>query len=115
MKKSATVQEALQKACIYKKKPQIPKKIAEQFKGCTHCEIRAYHQRIRHKKKGGKTKKSRRVHGFIFIFLVLDSGDVIDRPVRILHKNNLTRRNFVTFAQKLTDNTDQVLLHALSN
>jgi hypothetical protein len=114
MPKQATVQEALKKACIYEKKPKIPPKVATEFKPWTHCEIRAYHQRIRCKKANGKPKRTRRVRGFLFIFLMHSSGDITGKPIRIIHKEGLTRREFVCYARKLTDNTNQSLLHVLA-
>ncbi|XLQ20684.1 MAG: hypothetical protein ACKUBY_02815 [Candidatus Moraniibacteriota bacterium] len=113
MKKRATVNVALQKAAIHRVKPEIPKELAQNFNQWTHCEIRSYHQRYMYKKSNGKSKRTRRVTGFIFIFLTNQSGDTHHKALRVIHKSNMTRRDFTSYAQGLTQNIGQSLFHAL--
>lgn len=115
MKKLATVNTALQKATAHKTRPEIPSSLTKNFGRWTHCEVRTYHQRPVYKTPKGKKKKSRRVTGFIFIFLTNGSGATTRKPIRIMRKSNMTRRNFADYARKLTGNIDQALFHALEN
>ncbi len=114
-KKLATVKIALQKATVYKLKPEIPVELAQNFKQWTHCEIHVYNQRAFRTKTNGKIVKSRRVSGFVFIFLTNQSDATTHKPIRIIHKSNMTRRDFTSYARGLTQNINQSLFHALIN
>ena len=68
-----------------------------------------------YKTPSGKLKKSRRVKGFIFIFLAnKKSGTTTRKPIRIMRKSNMTRRDFTRYAQGLTENLENSLFHALN-
>ncbi len=114
MKKHITVKVALARAQIYKKKPEIPAELMKYCDPWTHCEIRAYHQCKRRKQPRGNAKKSRPVKGIIFIFFIDAVGNISKKPIRIMHKFQMTHRQFVSQARCLTNNTDQALHFALA-
>lgn len=110
--------EAQEKASIYQENPIIPYWIQKRFPGWTHFEVRAYHKRVGFSKRtcNGKKRRtrSRRVAGYIFLYLAKENGQIHPKPVKKIYLEGKTRREFAACARGLTMNMDNSLVHAFS-
>ncbi|MFA5986763.1 MAG: hypothetical protein WC819_05445 [Parcubacteria group bacterium] len=106
--------EALEKACVYAECPIIPTEIVSRFPKWTHFQICAYHKRVKKQSTKGKLITSRRVLGFVFIFLARENGIVHAKPVRTIEIKRMTRRNFASYVRGLTTNMDNSLVRAFN-
>ncbi len=109
-KKPASVKIALGKAITYKQRPTIPNDLASQFPQYTHCEIRSYYQYYMTKINRGNPKSFRRFRGFIFIFLVDREGNPNRKPLRVIHKDRMKEKVFVSYVKCLTENVGSAFM-----